>query len=74
MTIPCWACRREVPDDQSYSLRITERWGHRLISLGVVLCMDCRFTVSKTLAAIQDEANGYTIATTMMAAGQGGER
>lgn len=50
----CWACRRDIPDDHSYNLFIRERWGHHEISLGVVLCMDCRFKVWALLGEIQD--------------------
>ena len=56
----CWACHRDIPDEHSYSLLIRKRWGHRDISLGVVLCMDCRFRVSACLATIQDEAEQKT--------------
>jgi hypothetical protein len=52
--VPCWACKREVPNDHSYSLGITERWKPYKISLGVVICIDCRFKVSSALAGLYD--------------------
>ena len=51
----CWACTRDVPDDHSYSLFIRERWGHRETSLGVVICVDCRFKLSAFLATLDPD-------------------
>ena len=45
----CWACRRDVPDEQSYCMFIRERWGRHKTVLGIVICMDCRSLVSNTL-------------------------